>query len=761
MDRAAVEQRLIRLRREIDRHRYLLHVLDRAEISEAALDSLKHELAQLEAQYPDLITPDSPSQRVAGQPLDAFNKVTHGKRMLSLTDVFDYGELQAWEDRLLKLLSAEQAEEFRNSGYYAELKLDGFSLSLVYRRGTLIQAATRGDGAVGEDVTVNARTVEAIPLCLEIHPEVEAELKVKEDVAVADRLCQIAERALVEDIEIRGEVYISKADFAELNRQQEQAGLPVFANPRNLAAGSMRQLDPALTARRRLRFYTFAVEWAGEESLRTHAEEHYLARLLGVPVEPHSRHCRTLEQVKAFLEEWEGKRHDLPFGTDGVVINVNNQALFEALGVVGKAPRGAVAFKYAAEQTTTVIQDIVLQIGRTGAVTPVAHFTPVRLAGSTVSRATLHNADEIARKDVRIGDTVVIQKAGDIIPEVVQVLTNLRPLSSVPFVFPQAIHGVPLRRREGEVAYYVDVPSLVERTQTAAITQSEESGGVQQADHLASGPDNGAAVHVVLGELTKRRIQHFASRSALDIEGLGDKVVGRLVDAGLVQGFADLYQLHADDLLQLEGFAELSVRNLLEAIEESKSRSFPKLLFGLGIRHVGTETAVTISRYLAGEAVVSPTGEGEVASGSRSDGTRVLEDILPVLRNMRLDQWSALPDIGPVVAESLFRYFHNPAEQAALDQLVARGMQAPLTVLPPGETRPLAGLTFVVTGTLNSMGREDAQDKIRQAGGTVSESVGKKTSYVVVGENPGSKADKAASLGVPRLNEEEFLRMIS
>jgi DNA ligase (NAD+) len=679
--------RLEKLRDEINRQRYNVHVLNKEEMSEAALDALKHELTQLEEAFPDLITPDSPSQRVAGKPLEGFVKVEHQSRMLSLNDVFSFEELKAWEERIEKII--DQKPE-----YYAEVKLDGFAISLIYMDGVFTQAVTRGDGFVGEDVTLNARTIESIPLELQT--------------SIPGRF------------EVRGEVYISKADFAELNRLQEEKGLPSFANPRNLGAGSMRQLDPKLAAARRLRFFMYDLV---TDRVETHKQKHELAQKLGLPVEQHSRLCKNLAEVEDFLKEWEEKRKELPYGTDGAVVNVNDNQLFRDLGVVGKAPRGAVAFKFSAEQTATVVRDIQLRVGRTGAITPTAVLDPVRVAGSTVSRATLHNADEISRKDIRIGDTVIIQKAGDIIPEVVEVLTRLRPKDAKPYAFPEELYGVPVIRREGEAAHYVDVSALQRAT----------------SDVQGSG--------VVLDEIFKRKLEHFASRGAMDITGLGEKVVARLVDAELVSSFADLYLLTKEQLLTVEGFADLSASNLVEAINESKGRPFAKLLFGLGIRHVGAETAITVAKAVADKA----GEEGELA----------FKESLQILRSMSEEDFNALEDIGVVVAASLFQYFQSEHEQSVLDQLVDEGMKAPLRVTKQAKAGKFANQTFVLTGTLSGYSREEAGDIIRAHGGSVSGSVSKETTYVLAGEKAGSKLAKAEQLGVRVLSEDDFNNLIS
>ena len=703
MDSQQATTRAKALRDEINRQRYLVHVLNHEEMSEAALDSLKHELTLLEATYPELVTPDSPTQRVAGEPLPGFQKVEHQTRMLSLNDVFSREELLAWGERITKLLGASP------SSYHAELKLDGFAIALTYHDGLLVQAATRGDGYIGEDVTLNVRTIQAIPLRLEV----------MEDTPPALRA--LAQRALQGRFEVRGEAYISKADFADLNIGQAERGLPLFANPRNTAAGSMRQLDPALAAARRLRFFAYAL--ATDFGLQTHADEHAVAQALGIPVEPNSRVCNSLDEVWQFLQHWEERRKKLGYGTDGAVVVVNNCEEFRRLGVVGKAPRGSVAYKFAAEQATTRVLDIELRVGRTGALTPTAVLEPVLIAGSTVARATLHNADEIARKDVRIGDTVVLQKAGDIIPEVLQVVVGLRPEGSQPYRFPEEINGVPVVRREGEVAHYVDVSAIEARVGEEGA--ADTSGG-----------------HVVLTDILKRRLEHFASRGAMDIEGLGEKICAKLIDAGLVADFADLFRLTVPQVLGVEGFAEVSAKALLAAIESSKDQPFQRLLFGLGIRHVGAETARTIVAYL------------------QEQGLHDLPLVLAHLRALTVEQFSELPDIGPVVGESLHRYFQSAPEQAVFDELLHLGLRCVVPRAAAIRNGRLTGKTLVVTGTLSRFSREEAEERIRQAGGKAGASVSGETSYLVAGEKAGSKLTKAEAMGVPVLTEEEFLHLL-
>lgn len=708
LSKTAASKRITQLKQEINHQRYLIHVLNQEDLSEAALDSLKHELTKLEEQFPELITPDSPSQRVAGKPLPEFQKVKHQERMLSLADVFSLEELQAWEKRWQANDHASYLVDGHFGGYYTEIKLDGFAISLIYENGSLKQAATRGDGSVGEDVTLNARTIEDIPLKLDWQAK-------QSIVQVPEYLDRAIVAAQTGRFEVRGEVYISKKDFAKLNQEQERQGLPLFANPRNLAAGSMRQLDPSLTAKRHLRFMTWAV--VGETGLENHQDEHMLAQALGFPVEKHSRRFEDLTEVWQFLEAWREKRNDLPYGCDGAVINLNRRDLFQRVGVIGKTPRGAVAFKFPAEQTTTVLREIELKVGRTGAVTPVAVFDPVPLAGTTVARATLHNADEITRLDVRIGDTLVIQKAGDIIPEVIRVVESLRPQNSRPFQYPQSILGVPLTRKPGEVAYYVDTSAILKQV------ENEEGEG-----------------QIVLDELSKRAITHFASRGAMDIDGLGEKVVAKLVESGLVESFADLYDLTEAQILGLPGFKQKSASNLITAIQASKTRSLWRFLFGLGIRHVGAETARTLGSLF-------PSGQG-----------LTVEVVLEKMKSLSPEQFASLPDVGEVVAASIYRYFQSPLHQALLARLAGFVLETSEAVgVAESQLAKLkerfAGKTVVITGTLSGFSREAAEALVRQAGGQTSSSVSKETDYVLAGEKAGSKLTKAEALGVMVIGE--------
>ena len=655
MTKNEAEARILKLRELINDYRYHYHVLDESIMSEAAADSLKHELSLLEAEYPELITPDSPTQRVAGRALDKFEKVKHDKRMISLADVFSREEVLDWINRNEKLVPGGKIEEF-----FTDIKMDGLACSLKYKDGLLVQAATRGDGLVGEDVTLNVRTVENVPLKIDI------------DVA-----------------EVRGEIIIFKEDFEKLKGE--------FANPRNLAAGSIRQLDPKVAASRPLRF--IAYDLVTPDSLTWH-DAYEKLRELGFQTSGEDRVFKASEQKELFeyIDKLDDYRKGLNFNTDGMVIKINERKVYDALGIVGKTPRGAVAYKFPAEEATTKVRDIVISIGRTGAATPVALFDPVSVAGTTVRHASLHNADEIARLDIRIGDTVIIYKAGDIIPQVKEVLTTLRPDDAKPYDFEEELHKqypeLEFIRPEGEVVYRV----------------------------------KGESSDLIL----KRAIEYYASKPALNIEGLGEKNVEALINAGLVSSIADLYRLDALTVAKLERFGDLSAKNLVEAISASKNPPLAKFITALGIRHVGAQTAVTLARKF---------------------GT------LENLANATEEDLLEINDIGDVVAESIMAWFADEDNAKLLDELKSLGVE------PMSEANvklPLDGKSYVVTGTLSSMGREEAEDRLRALGATVTSGVTKTTTALITGEKPGkSKTDKADKLGISRLSEAEFLKLIA
>ncbi|MBI4122718.1 MAG: NAD-dependent DNA ligase LigA, partial [Parcubacteria group bacterium] len=664
MTKSEAKIRIAKLRDEITRHRYLYHVEDRSEISDAAHDSLKHELAMLEEQYPDLATPDSPTQRVGGEPLPEFKKVRHEVRMLSLNDAFSLPEVEEWVRRLERHLGHALGREF-----FAEVKADGLAVSLEYENGAFVRGSTRGDGATGEDVTENLKTVEAIPLRLEAH-------------AIGAfaggsrrRAEEAAARAHRGRVEIRGEVYMKKKDFDALNRRQKKAGEKIFANPRNVAAGSIRQLDPKLAAARGLSF----LAWDVVTDLRqeTHAESHAVARSLGFPTAPVNEFCDSMEKLASYYEAIGKKREKLDFNIDGIVVIVNDITMYHKLGVVGKAPRGAVAWKFAAEQATTRVRDIILQVGRTGALTPVAILEPVPVAGTTVSRATLHNEDEIARLDIRIGDTVIIQKAGDIIPDVVEVLARLRSGREKKFSMPKKcpVCGGAVERASGEAAHYCRNKSCPGRR--------------------------------------REGLYHFVSKKAFDIEGLGPKILDQLSDIGLIRDAADIFTLKQEDVQELPRFDVTSAQNLIKAINAAREIPLGRFIYALGIRHVGEETAHALAAHFGSLDAV--TGASE-------------------------ESFSAVPDVGGVVAESLAAYVSDARHRELMRRIIANGVTVKTVKLL---SKKLAGKTFVLTGTLDSMTRDEAKQKIRLLGGDVSSSVSRNTDYVVAGAEAGSKFAKA------------------
>lgn len=668
---AQARKRITDLRTAINDYRYHYHVLDESTMSESAADSLKHELAQLEEQFPDLVTSDSPTQRVAGRPLPGFTQVQHTTRMLSLNDVFNRDEVESWIRRIQKLAPETKPE------FFIDVKLDGLACSLWYEDGRFVRAVTRGDGFVGEDVTTNVRTIESVPFEL--------------------RKVKGFEHFLTGRTEIRGEIIIYKDDFEVLNKKREAEGKPLYANPRNTAAGSIRQLDPKLAAERPLRFRGWELLRDDPAEIPTFNYAYQAISALGVASGKQAMVLKDIDAIMQAVDEWDERRHKLPYNTDGMVIKLNNRKEFTDLGVVGKAPRAAVAYKYAAEEATTIVRDIVISIGRTGAATPVAVFDPVVVAGTTVQHASLHNADEIARKDIRVGDTVIIFKAGDIIPQVSKVLLQLRPKKSQAF----------------------DMISELKR----------------QYPELEFVRPEGEAIYRVKGAtgkiLLKQALEHMASRSALDIEGMGEKNVAALVDAKLVGDLADMYALTKEQVLELDRFAEISATNLIAAIAAVKQPPLPRFIFGLGIRHVGAQTAIDLSEHF----------------GS-----------LPKLAQATLDDLLAVEGVGDTIAESILAWFADTDNQQLLEKFDRLGVKPVFTSHAEG---PLHGKGFVVTGTLHEMDRDAAADRIRELGGTFQTSVGKTTTYLVLGENPGaSKVAKAEKIGTKQLSERELMEML-
>jgi DNA ligase (NAD+) len=663
-------ERVADLRRLLNQYSYEYHVLDTPSVSDAVYDGLMRELKRLEADDPTLITPDSPTQRVGNVPLDKFTKVTHSRPMISLNDVFDRAEVEAWVQRMDKLLPGAKHE------FFCDIKMDGLACALIYEDGVLAQAVTRGDGRVGEDVTTNVRTIQNVPL----------RLRDSKDYALFLR----------GRTEVRGEIVMYKKEFEQLNKAREAAGQPVFKNPRNLAAGTIRQLDPQLVAERPLRFRAYELIRDTAAEVPTNMFAYQALSELGITRNREASVFTDLDDVMRFVDEWDAKRHDLPFNTDGLVVKLNDRAAYDELGSVGKNPRGAIAYKYAAEQATTVVKDIVISIGRTGAATPVAVFDPVSVAGTTVQHASLHNADEIARKDVRVGDTVIIYKAGDIIPQVESVVLELRPKSARPFDYEAELQSqypeLQFERPEGEVVYRV----------------------------------KGASGTLLL----KQALEHFASKGALDIDTLGEKNVVALVDAGLVHDLADIYTITKEQLLELDRFADISAAKLVEAIAAVKTPPLERFVYGLGIRHVGTQTALDLVNHF----------------GS-----------LDALQHATIDQLEAVDGVGKVVAESVAAWFADEDNAAMLSKFAELGVQPHYE----RKTGKLTGQNFVVTGTLQSMGRDDAAEKIRALGGTFQSSVAKDTTYLVAGGKVGgSKLKKAESYGTKIIGEAEFLDIL-
>ncbi|RJQ28601.1 MAG: NAD-dependent DNA ligase LigA [Peptococcaceae bacterium] len=661
-------QRVEELRREIEEHDYRYYVLDAPVISDDRYDRLMRELKQLEQQRPELVTPSSPTQRVGGKPREGFATVRHRVSMLSLANVFAEGELKDFDRRVRSALPGEAVE------YVVEPKIDGLAVSLLYEDGRFIRGATRGDGETGEDISENLKTIRSVPL----------------------RLRRPVSGPIPGALEIRGEAYMPKEAFAGLNEAREEAGEPLFANPRNAAAGSLRQLDPRVTAGRKLDIYVYGIGYSEGPVPESHAGMLSLLRELGFRINPHYQVFDELEDVLSYCRKWQDKRFALSYAIDGMVIKVNSLAQQERLGATMKSPRWAVAYKFPPEQAVTTVEDIIVRVGRTGVLTPTAVLAPVRLAGTMVTRATLHNEDMIREKDIRIGDTVVAQKAGDIIPEVVEVLKDRRAGREQAWRMPNRCPecGSAVVREEGEAA--------VRCTSLACPARAREG------------------------------LIHFASRNAMDITGLGPAAVGQLLEAGLAADPADLYGLRYEDLVALSRLGPKSARNLLEAITKSKKNDLARLLFALGIRHVGERAAGVLAKHF----------------GS-----------LERLTAASAEELTAIPEIGPKIAASVTAFFAGEQNRRVIEKLARAGVNTVSEKEVAGARKPLAGKTFVLTGALSGFTRQQAQELIERLGGKVSSSVSRSTDYVVVGEDPGSKYAKALSLGVAILDEEGFIKI--
>ena len=667
MEKSEAKKRIEKLKELVNRHRYLYHVLDKQEISDSALDSLKKELFDLEQEYPEFITKDSPTQRIGGEPLKEFKKFKHPQRMTSFNDAFSEADMQDWEKRFLKLLPDSQKGMVN---YYCELKIDGLAIELIYKDGVLQTGSTRGDGTTGEDVTQNLKTIEAIPLTIN-------EKK---------------------DIIARGEVFISKKEFERINKEQTAKGLAVYANPRNIAAGSIRQLDPKITASRKLD--SFAYELLTDFGQVTHEDKHKILKDLGFKTNKHNKFCKNLQEVFEFHKKWIKEREKLDYEIDGVVVLVNSNEIFEKLGIVGKAPRAGIAYKFPQAQSTTKVVDIQVQVGRTGAMTPVAILEPVQVTGITITRATLHNEDEIKRLGLKIGDTVIVGRAGDVIPDIIKVLPELRNGKEKAFKMPEKCPACGTLLRQG-------------------------FGGQAKLENekILRCPNKNCFAQ------RRRNFYHFVSRTAFNMDGLGPKIIDRLMDEGLVQDPSDLFDLEEGDVKNLERFAEKSAENLIKSIQGKKEIALPKFIYALGIRNVGEETAIDLAKHFQN---------------------------INKIKTAKLEDFEQILDIGPVVSKSIYEWFKDKENLKFVERLEKKVK----ITNPQPKAQKFKDKTFVLTGSLESMSRDEARAKIRELGGDVSESVSSKTSYVVVGSEPGSKAEKAKKLGVKILAEKEFLNLI-
>ncbi len=665
-----IASRAEKLRKLIAHHSRLYHTLDKPEITDSAYDALVEELIAIEEKYPSLQTPDSPTQRVGGAPLKEFQKVVHQVPQWSFNDAFSEEEIVAFDERVKKFLLAARGRAISPT-YDCELKIDGLKIVLEYEKGILVRAATRGDGTVGEDVTANVRTIRSVPL------------RLSRDVSVI----------------VEGEVWMSKKNLLSLNKKREKEGEPLFANPRNVAAGSIRQLDPKIAASRKLDNFAYDLAKTSEKFPRTQNEELEYLKNLGFTVNEHHAIAKNTAQIMDYWRKWQKDRDSVDYLLDGIVIKVNEKEYEDALGYTGKAPRWAIAFKFPAEQVTTVVKDIVFQVGRTGVITPVAVFSPVKVAGTTVARATLHNEDEIRRLDVRIGDTVIIQKAGDVIPDIVSVVKELRTGKEKPFSFP---------------------------------THVPECGGDGKIERIP-----GQAAHRCVDKnsftLLRRKLRYATSKPALNIDGMGPKIIDAFLEHGLISSLPDIFELEKDEILELPRFAELSAKNIVEAVEVARKTTLPRLITALSIDHVGEETAYLLAGHF-----------------------KTIEKI----REAPKEELEKINGVGPVVAESLSKWFASKANGKMLDRLISHlKIEKAAPAVAAGAAK-LANMTFVLTGTLSSLERNKAESKIRSLGGKVSSSVSKKTSYVVAGAEPGSKLEKANELGVKTLSEQEFLKML-
>ena len=681
MGKNEAKNRIEKLKNLINKHRYFYHVLDQEKISPEVLDSLKKELFDLETEFPEFITADSPTQRVGGEPLKFFKKTEHPAPMLSFNDAFDEKDINDWLERIKKLLNQKEQNEI---DFFCELKFDGLAIELIYEKGFLKIGSTRGNGLIGEDVTQNLKTIESIPLKIRETKEILDDL---EKEGIVDRLNNFKDLKKTK-IVIRGEALVTKKDFERINKEREKQGLVLYSNPRNIAAGSIRQLDPKITASRKLDFYGYDI--IGDFGQKTHEQEHKILKILGFKTHLNNKYCKDLKEVFEFREFWNKKRNELPFEIDGVVVAINNNEIFDKLGVVGKAPRGAIAYKFPLKQATTKIKDIIIQLGRTGAITTVAILEPVQISGVTISRATLHNEDEIKKLGVKIEDTVVVGRAGDVIPQIIEVLKELRTGKESDFKMPKFCPscGGKLTKKENEVVWRCPNKNCF--------------------------------------EIKKREFYHFVSKKAFDMRGIGPKILDKLLEENLINDPADIFQLREGDLIPLERFDKKSAENTVNSIGARRKITLDRLIYSLGIRNVGEETAMVLNSVY-----------GDLNS----------------IKNASKQELEEIHDIGPIVAESIFSWFKDDKNIKFLNKLLKE------IEIKKVEKKNnfLSGKTFILTGTLLTMSREEAKNKIRQSGGKISSSVSQNTDFVVAGENPGSKFDKAKKMNVKIITEKEFL----
>ncbi len=677
-DKNKARERIEKLKAEINKYRHAYHVEDKSIISDAALDSLKKELFDLENQYPEFITSDSPTQRIGGAPLAAFTKVKHEKPMISLNDAFSEDDMREWVERAENYLG----RELKDASYYCELKIDGLAIELVYENGVLVQASTRGDGLVGEDVTQNLKTIEAIPLSLKANSS-----------------------KLPAMLIVRGEVFLTTKEFERINKEQIAKGEKPYANPRNVAAGTIRQLDPKIVASRKLD--SFAYDIVLDRDFKTHEEEHIFLRELGFKTNTHNKSAKSLEEVFKFRDYWAKNRGKLNYEIDGTVVIINENRIFETLGVIGKAPRGAVAYKFASKEATGQVIDIKVQVGRTGALTPVAELAPTKLGGVTIKHATLHNYDEIQRLGLKIGDTVILTRAGDVIPKITSVLQSLRTGNERDFYMPKFCP--------------VDKSEVV------------QDGVI----YKCSSKNCGARL--------RENLYHFVSRKAYDIRGLGDKIIDRLLDEGLISDAADIFSLKEDDINSLERFGNKSAENIVREINAKKTVTLHRFIYSLGILHVGEETAQLLSQQIVSRLEIMEKLK--------------IKDFLTGIKKISLEDFQKIRDIGPKVADSIYNWFRDPQNIKLLEKLERVGIEIIIESRTQSNSK-ISGKKFVITGSLDSMSRDEAKDKLRKLAGEVSDSVTSKTDYLVAGHEPGSKLEKANKLGVKVLDEKDFKGML-